>query len=253
MILPLIVALGIAGSPIAPLGQTGSSGRLAALLKDWEKAESQVKDVRKVIRRTYFDRVWQTEEVAQLVVLGKKPTSFRVEESDAKGKPCLLLINSKSMFGTFDFRAKTQTIFGRYYSSNTPLDTQIAASLNLWFKRFCLGFDVSQFAKDYDLTLAGEDEFYAYLAVKPRKSSTEIPKRSWLQSLFEFKFQIMQIALRKSDFQPREIRWTEPDGNSFRYECLEIKTNLNPPVTEEMIEADFPKGWVKTRYQPGEY
>ncbi len=246
MILPLIVALGIVGSPIAPLGQTNSSGRLAALLKDWEKAESQVKDVRKVIRRTYVDRVWRTEEVTRLVALGKKPHSFRVEENDATGKPKSLLVYGESLLGSFDYRTKTQIRFDpRIHSSKAPWETEITATqIFFMLQRFYLGFDVKQFAREYDLTLAGEDKFYAYLTVKPRESSHNGPKRSWF--LFEFPFEIMQIALRKSDFQPREILWSEPGGNTTRLEFLEVKTNLNPPVTEQMIEADLPKGWDKT-------
>ena len=248
MIVPFVLALGISVFPFTQQGHASTTGRLAVLIRDWEKAEAQVKDVRKVVRQTYVDRAWRTEEVFQVVVLGKKPNSFRVEKCDVRGKPISLFVNGESVVRSFDYQTKTQDTYDqRTHSPSAPWVPRLADG-SLWpmLQGFYLGFDVNQFAKAYELGLAGEDEFFAYITVKPRKSSKESPKRSWLQSLFEFHFQTMQIALRKSDFQPREIRWIEPSGNFYRYEYLEIKTNLNPPVTEQMIEADLPSGWKKT-------
>jgi hypothetical protein len=85
----------------------------------------------------------------------------------------------------------------------------------------------------------------AYISLHPRKLAHGSDWVGRLDSPFVVEIKEMIIALRKYDLQPREIRWQEPNGNWSRWEFLEIKTNLDPPVTRDMIEANLPKDWKK--------
>jgi hypothetical protein len=85
----------------------------------------------------------------------------------------------------------------------------------------------------------------AYISLHPRKLAHGSEWGAKVDSPFMVEIKEMIIALCKTDLQPREIRWQESSGNVCRWEFLEIKTNLDPPVTCDMIEADLPKDWKK--------
>jgi hypothetical protein len=60
--------------------------RLATLLKHWQDAEISVKDVRKSIHRVYHDRIWRSETITHIDVIGKKPNLLRYELKDAMNR-----------------------------------------------------------------------------------------------------------------------------------------------------------------------
>jgi hypothetical protein len=114
----------------------------------------------------------------------------------------------------------------------------LARTIQLDYQWLCLGFDVRQFKESYDLKLDKEDENYAYITAKERLPN----EPTWFLNPNP---KLIRIALRKTDFQPRTVIVLEPNGNTFTWDFVDIKTNLTPPVTVEMIQANLPQGWKK--------
>ncbi len=240
--IPMFLAFGSPALSRAVAEGQASQKRLDTLLKQWEKAESAVKDVRKIIRRTDDDRSFGTKEVSQIEVIGKKPNLLRFEQKDDKGKPKMILACTPGTARQFNHQTREERVYDlpdNYLGLLAKEDNwlgSLARGIQLSYQWLCLGFDVGQFKKSYDLELIKEDEKYAYITAK-----RQIPYRSgWFPDPEEIK-----IALRKTDFQPRTVIVLEPNGNTSTWDFLEIKTNLTPPVSVEMIQANLPQGWKK--------
>jgi outer membrane lipoprotein-sorting protein len=242
--IPMFLAFGAPAASRAVAEGQASQKRLETLLKEWEKAESAIKDVRKVIRRTDDDRSFGTKEVFRIEVIGKKPNLLRFEMKDAKGKPETTLACTPGTARQFIYQTHEERIYDLpddYPGAPAKEDNwggSLARELRLYYQWLCLGFDVGEFKEGYDLKLVKEDQNYAYIIATPRVANGS----RWFPDPKEME---IKIALRKTDFQPRTVIVLEPNGNTSTWEFLDTKTNLTPPVTVEMIQANLPQGWKK--------
>ena len=161
---------------------------------------------------------------------------------EAKGRPEMTLACIPGMARQFNYQTREERLYelpDNYPSvcaTENRLGGAFARELLFSFQWRCVGFDVGQFNDGYDLKLIKEDENYAYITAQPRIQNESI----WFSGPKEIK-----IALRKTNFQPRTIIVLQPNGNTATWDFLETSTNLNPPVSKEVIEANLPLGWKK--------
>jgi outer membrane lipoprotein-sorting protein len=242
--------------PAKALTPAQHDARLAQILKDWKAAEDRVKDVRKVIRRTYDDRVWRTKETHQITVLGKKPNYVRCEIKDERGKQLHLSVVNGNKFRHFDILRQTESVadmpanFPECHTHVGGFVESMARSFQLELQWPILGFDVELLNKNYDLKLIKEDENYFYLSVKDRKQENSLP--SWVIAIVgdgTNNGDETKIALNKATFQPRKILKTEACGNTSDWDFLKTEINVNPPVALETIEANLPRNWKITDFR----
>ncbi len=269
MLFPILIAASTFITPPAKAlpkpGVTVRNERLAAILKDWQAAEDRVKDVHKVMRRTFDDKTWRTKETALIELTAKKPGLMRIEVKDSTKKMQDLIVLTEKECHLFNFQARRDwavqfratspsnsandkpgsTNYGFDFLQQSAADNQFVASFMLELVRHagwhC--FDVERFIQEYEPKLDGEDAHYCYLSFRLRKRPAPDPKFTLLS--FCPPPELFQIALLKMDSLPRQIILQDLNGNVTTLETLKLETNLTPPVTIQSIEADMPKGWTK--------
>ena len=222
------------------LGDQNSIDRLATLLEHWEDAEKSVKDIRKHIHMVAHDAAFRQETVTQAEVIGKKPNVLRYELKDAKNRPLTKLICTGKLVRCFDYREKMESVcdlpdnYPDAFVAEKTWAGFFAQAVQLNLQWNCLGFDVSKLKEGYKLSLAKEDSHYSYIVAVRR----DLKAMSSLSKL--------TIAIGNKDFMTYGTLALEPNGNRKMSIFTEVRTNADPPVDLEMIQADLPLGWKTT-------
>jgi hypothetical protein len=153
---------------------------------------------------------------------------FRLDWKDEHGRPDCLYLRIGNTARLFRYSTKEEATWqvDGPESQSWPLRL-----LDPYFQRtrlVCGGATPSQVLHDYHTRLVKEDEFYAYLDLKPRLPADRKD------------VQLVRIALDKKTSTPRLVQFIEPNGNYTKWDIREFKTNLKPPPTAETLSKDLP-------------
>jgi hypothetical protein len=221
--------------------------RLDALLEQYEKANSQIRDVRLEIERRRLDPIFCTEEIEYGTALVKKPGLVRVDWRDSNHKKAEIIYGNGNTLSYYDFASKKVFVadLQALRSQGLPkgIDTQFfrnfvtgccaIANDRLGFVYF--GMSLPDLKKRFRLTLIQEDGTWAWLRAEPHD-----------QSLYQY----VQIAIDTTTHLPGIVQFVEPNGCQVIYKIKVMETNMRNPPSEEALSNDLPKGWDKTVYPP---
>ena len=94
------------------------------------------------------------------------------------------------------------------------------------------GATMSEAKKRFEVTLKGEDEYYFYLEVRPRRSKDVV------------NFQVGRLTLLKTTYLPAQIWYQQPNGDEITWAFTHVE-----PAAKNLQPADFttptPEGWKK--------
>ena len=89
----------------------------------------------------------------------------------------------------------------------------------------------------YDLTLVKQDQYYTYIAIKPRFDADKAD------------FQQARLVLNKDSFLPRQLWFEQPNGNEVTWDIPKIQSNATLDRKEFGV-PQTPPGWTFVRQPP---
>jgi len=203
-----------------------ANDRLEVVLREWAKADHEIRDLHCKLRRIKDDRVYGTKETADGEAWIKKPDLWRVElKPVGKGLASTIILTEKEIVlreGSKEAR----------FSRLPPTDNQ--QSLKFWgfnitfdfsylSRMLPFGIPVSDIRSYYTVRLTGEDRFYSYIELLPKSNKD----RAWFTS--------MKLAFTRKTHLLRLVTYGEPNGNQTHWDILDLQTNVNPPITRDFI------------------
>jgi TIGR03009 family protein len=211
----IVCAAAGALQPLAP----PTPDRLDRLLRDWEKAWTDLQSFSTRYRRTDVDKVFQETRAYEGTLEYIKPNLVMLH-TQRNGKPEAvekLVFNGKSLYtfhpGEKEIRRwEWPGLLGQY---STLL---------------MLGVNAEEAKRRFDLKLVEEDQDHLKLEVRPRLPADRAD------------FQVAWLWLRKNDFLPGKLWFRQPNGNEMTWDYSEMKKDV-PLVRSEFISPTVPPGW----------
>jgi TIGR03009 family protein len=218
-------------SQTPPLNVPGNDP-LPGLLQQWEQRMKTIKSIQAPIMRTETDAVTGTKEEFQGTAKFLRPDRADLYMSK---------VNNKDMYERFlltgnflyEFRPREKMI--RIHQLPQKAAGQPAIDDN--FMGLLFGMSAQQAQLRYQLTLAGTDQYYHYISVKPKQPGDKA------------EFAEARLSLWKTTFLPRQIEFVQPNGNPIKWEIGTIDTNaqLGP---NDFAPPKVPAGWQTKTVPP---
>jgi TIGR03009 family protein len=208
-----------------PAAQPNDAAQLDTLLQRWEQEMKRIETLSAELNRTTVDKVYQGTEVFSGTAKYMKP-NLAILEMKKKDKP---EVYEKFMCsGTFLYEWVPGSKIVRAHELPPPKEGQVGDDN---FLSFLFGMKAEEAKKRYDLKLLKEDQFYYYVQVFPRLAADKAD------------FQEARLALNKSNFLPREVRFTQPNGNEIIWDIPKIQTGIKLIRDDFAPPQNLPQGW----------
>ncbi len=227
-------------TPTAPAAEKKSEGdaRLATLLREWEKADHEVRELNYSFQSTMEDRILRDKQISRGEAFVKKPNLLRIDWKDEKGKFWKTWIWSNGFLREYDSEKKEIWIL-RISSdlSKESLDrgwllNGICRQMHQGLKWFYIGFPVNEMRRDYLFRLNKEDKYWAYIKIDPRTER-------------EGDFKDLEVVLNQKTHLVRQIRCVDCCGRRVMWDFEQVEINPTPAITSESIFKNLPKDWKK--------
>jgi len=230
-------------------GNPPADSRLETLLKDWDKANQDIRELHFTIKFT-TDETDPNQRMHQLLKDGqglkdntfrqgegffKKPKLGRVDWKDEKGNLSELFIWNDNAYERYDFEKKEKLVF--------PVPADNTRENFNWLGRCLLHFvgerikwiffdlPAAELKARFEITLSKEDATWAYLQLKPLKPDDKA------------NFRELRIVLNQKTHLLRQICLYDVIGNRTIWDFENIEVNPTPPITLESISKNLPKGF----------
>jgi outer membrane lipoprotein-sorting protein len=217
--------------------KSDASARLDVLLKAWEKANQNIRQVHYVMEWTTEDRVTKDKEIRRVEGFIKRPNLARVEVKEENGKLTHIFLLHDKTLEVYDFRNEQKGVwelplgFPEDYL-NKDWGMAFLARAFQWNRQLlCLEFPIGQIRQRFDIRLKNEDKHWAYIELIPRTKED----RSDLQK--------MEIVLDQRTHLVRQYRLLEVHGSWTIRDFQKVEINPSPPITLESISKGLPKGF----------
>ncbi len=204
--------------------------RLDAVLKEWEEHMKRVETLSALCTRTTVDKVLKDTEVFEGTAQYIKPDLFIVEMKQ-KGKP--ERYEKWICTGTFLYEFLPQDKLLRAHQLPPAKAGQLPQDS---FLPFLKGMKADEAKARYDLTLKKEDQWWIYVQITPRFPEDKAD------------FQSARLVLSSQTFLPRELRFTQPNGNEVIWDIPKIQSGVRLNRVE-FTAPKAPAGW-KTQMIP---
>jgi TIGR03009 family protein len=206
-----------------------NAAQLDTLLQRWEQEMKRIETLSAELNRTTVDKVYQGTEIFSGSAKYMKP-NLAVLEMKKKDKPDVY--EKYICSGTFLYEWVPGSKIIRAHELPPPKDGRVGDDN---FLSFLFGMKAEEAKARYDLKLLKEDQFYYYVQVFPRMASDKAD------------FQEARLALNKSSFLPREVRFTQPNGNEIIWDIPKIQTGMKLVREDFAPPQTLPQGWNLVR------
>jgi TIGR03009 family protein len=212
--------------------------RLERLLHEWARADGAVREARWRFKRTRKDKDAEHGDVTRGEVLFRRPGLLRVNVADEKGKPAVILFADDKALYNYDFRGRTERVFPPRPGGRRPAGPDRApAPFTDWVPEPAawglVGPPVRQLAQRFDMRLAKEDRYYAYIELRPM--APEDRKLFWRA----------RLVLDRDGPWLRQLWFELPDGGEDFWDYEKPDPRPEPPVTRESLTEGLPQGWKR--------
>jgi TIGR03009 family protein len=225
-------------APNAPAAQPSAAqpntAQVDTLLQRWEQEMKRIETLSAELNRTTVDKVYQGTEVFSGVAKYMKP-NLAVLEMKKKDKPDTY--EKYMCSGTYLYEWVPGSKVIRAHELPPPKDGQVGDDN---FLSFLFGMKSEEAKKRYELKVMKEDQYYYYVQVFPRMASDKAD------------FQEARLALNKSTFLPREVRFTQPNGNEIIWDVPKIQTGVKLARDDFAPPQPLPQGWTIVRVPRGD-
>lgn len=206
-----------------------NADQLDMLLQRWEQEMKRIETLSAELNRTTVDKVYQGTEIFNGTAKYMKP-NLAVLEMKKKDKP--EVYEKYICSGTFLYEWVPSSKVIRAHELPPPKEGQVGDDN---FLSFLFGMKAEEAKKRYDLKLMKEDQFYYYVQVLPRMAADKAD------------FQEARLALNKSSFLPREVRFTQPNGNEIVWDIPKIQSGMKMNRDDFAPPQTLPQGWNLVR------
>jgi TIGR03009 family protein len=213
-----------AQQPPAPAPAAPQSANLDTLLQRWELEMKNIQQLSAELRRTTVDKVREDKDEFVGVAKYMKP-NFAILEMQKKTNP--QVFEKYICSGTYLYEFVPGSKLIRAHELPPPKAGQVGDDN---FLSFLFGMKAEEAKKRYELKIVKEDQYYYYVHVLPRLAADKAD------------FQEARLALNKTSFLPREVRFTQPNGNEIIWDISKIDPSARLD-RREFGQPATPPGW----------
>jgi TIGR03009 family protein len=208
-------------------GKPVTSARSEELLKGWNKANEDARQIHYAIQLTIEDKVLNQKTIRQGEGFVKKPNQARVNWKDEKGNLKQVYLCIDQHYEIYDFEKKEKLLL-RVPSENAKegllsnwLVQRIVSGLKQNFEWMFLGLPEAELKKRFEISLLKEDDNWAYLQLSPLTDSDQPYFRKLRIVLNQKTHLIRQMcvfdntSLMTFDFQNIEVNSSSVSLESF--------------------------------------
>jgi hypothetical protein len=224
-----------------PAPEKKSESRLDEVLRQWARAADARRSVSCRFTLTELDRTFEERKVSKAQALVQPPDRLRVDVLH-KGRPSFILVLTGKAIHVFNFASRVEAIYprpkdGTFLGAQTRRRT-FREKLNGLVRGECYqqqlawliaGLPVRDLPARFDVQLVKEDQWYAYLQLRPRRSK----EREDVQR--------MRVVLNKDGWWVRQIWLLRPNDNETTFDFEQARVVDKPPITAEAIRRHLPK------------
>lgn len=220
--------------------------RLDALLEQYEKANSKIRDMRLAIEWKTLDAVFGTEATQYGEALVRKPDLVRVDWKDRNDNKTEITFWNGKTLSNYDVTSKkvfvTDLAALQTHRLPADIDTAFFRSLvtscctitNDDLQLVYFGLPVNDLKKRFHLTLIQDDLNWAWLRAEPSSRDSK--------SLYQY----IQIAIDKNKNVPGVVQFVWPNGNQTIYKIRVKEINMTHPPSEKSLSNGLPNDWDRT-------
>jgi RNA polymerase sigma factor (sigma-70 family) len=207
--------------------------RLDEILRRWHQAVADVETAVIHLTVTHEDGIFTPTPVSAVLIKYQKPDRilFEMQQKDKPEELTRLLWTDSKLYL---FVPGNKTVQAMEWPSRVKVSGFGIHDPSWVFMR---GVKPEEARKRFDVKLAKEDQWYAYVEFVP------LPERDGSQF-----FRRARVVLNKETFLPRQLWYEEPNGNTATWDVTKIETNVS--LTKEDFRPEVPAGWQIYR-QPG--
>jgi TIGR03009 family protein len=247
-----VVAYAVAAQQPAAVPRTPAKtdpDRLNQLMHGWELKSRDTRDFWCKFDRITTDATFGQRTIEHGIASGVRPYIGRLDlfddTPDANGRyrnfTQVFIFNGKSLF-QYEFKTKQaiEHVLPDVDARGRAMPGPLA---------FIFGMSAAEARERFDLTLVrefsrdvnGQSIDYALLHAEPK---TDTDMRD---------FKLAKIVIERKTFLPRQIVIEEPEGNTQDWRFVEIKTNVNPPISpndkdlQPFDAKSMPKDWKQIK------
>lgn len=213
--------------PVA--AQPNNAAQLDMLLNRWEQEMKRIETLSAELNRTTVDKVYQGTEVFTGTAKYMKPNLAILEMKHQKKAD---IYEKYICSGTFLYEWVPASKVVRAHELPPPKEGQVGDDN---FLSFLFGMKADEAKKRYDLKVLKEDQHYYYVQIFPRTAADKAD------------FQEARLALNKSSFLPREVRFTQPNGNEITWDIPRIQAGVKLTREDFAPPQNLPQGWNLVR------
>lgn len=197
----------------APLNPVNN--RLDQLLLQWEQKMQGVQSLFARIKKTETDGIAKTsvESVGYLKFSKPDRADLYVQRSNNQQVYERFLCTGNNLF---EFLPKQKLIRVHALPQRAPGQPLVDNS----FVGFLAGMGAAEAKRRFEMTLLKEDEWYAYIEVKPIRPEDKV------------EFSKARLALLKSTMMPKEMQFVPPDGNPIKWDIQSMDLNSQIAATD---------------------
>ncbi|HEV3258921.1 MAG TPA: hypothetical protein VG013_18770 [Gemmataceae bacterium] len=241
----VVVLLIAADAPKQPprkaVDKARADARLDALLRDWEKARTRVRDMHCEFVWTMQDRTFGDKTTFTGRVFFKSPDLLRADVKDGKGQLQYIVLLTKKGVRYYDFHARQESFIETRSGHQQRVDScWLLEWLDRWVGRLSqrvqwtfVGMPVGDLRARYRVRLTKEDERWAYIEAKPRMAEDRAD------------FEKMEVVLSKKTHLLRRTWYLQPNGNEITVDIKHVETDVSPPISLKSMSSDLPRGWER--------
>jgi len=220
-----------------------SSGRLETLLKAWDKANQNAREIHYIMEWTTEDRVLKDKNVRRAEGFVKKHKLARLDLSEDKGKPTQIILLNDRTLEMYNIQKKEKLSWETPFAS--PGDDSnkgwfggiLARMFQEFHELFCFDISLDEVHQRFDVHLRKEDQYWAYIQLIPKTKE----EREFLREL--------EVVLDQKTHLIRQYRGINANGNRSILDFQKVEINPTPAITLESISKDLPKGFKETNLQ----
>lgn len=219
----------------APVAPNPGGNRLDVLLTQWEQKMKNVQSLVAVLKRTEKDPITKTEDEYRGQLKFMRPNRADLQMHKATNPQMYERFLCTGNF-LYEFLPKQQLIRAHALPQRAPGQPIVDNS----FVGFLAGMSAVEARRRFDMALLKEDQWYAYIEVKPKLPADKA------------EFSVARLALLQSTMMPAEMQFVPPNGAVIVWRIEKIDTNV------QVAAADFaapqvnqlPKGWQMQQVPP---
>jgi outer membrane lipoprotein-sorting protein len=208
------------------------------LLHEWARADDAIREARYRFKHTHKDKDADPGKVLRGEALFRRPGLLRVNVADDKGKPAVILFSDDEALYNYDFATRTERVFPLPPGGRRPAGPERApAPFAAWVPEAAawgfVGSPARQLPQRFDVRLAKEDRYYAYIELRPMAPADR--KLFWRA----------RVVLDRDGPWLRQLWFELPDGGEDFWDYEKPDPRPDPPITRELLTEGLPQGWER--------